>query len=92
VTAVQDPGDRASLSALRFLRRETLSAPCWSVAALSCGAKNAKSCEPEGPQDRSKLGYVVALARMEEPEEYGAFIELVLEGHSLAFVRPHEDT
>lgn len=41
--------------------------------------------------DKSELGYVVALARVEEPEEYDEFIALVLEGASQAFIGPRED-
>jgi hypothetical protein len=41
--------------------------------------------------DRSKVGYVVALARMQEPEEYDEFVELVLEVASLAIIGPRDD-
>jgi hypothetical protein len=41
--------------------------------------------------DRSKVGYVVALARLEDPEDYDDFIALVLDGAYQAFIGPHQD-
>ncbi len=42
--------------------------------------------------DPTKVGYVVSLGQLEEPEGYDEFIALVLAGASLAFIGPHEES